>query len=93
MESWKRALVIGAAGTAALLFLQRRKTAGIVVAGVSLAVLAAEYPEKFAEIRERLPEFVERGSNYLDVVARVGERIADFSEGRGSAWYDALLRA
>lgn len=93
MENWKRAVIAGSAGLGTIMLLQRKKTAGIVLAGISLAVLASEYPEKFQDIREHMPEYVERGTQFIDVVSRVGERLADAAERRGSAWYDALLNA
>jgi len=92
METWKRAVVAGAAGTSAICFLTGKRAAGIIFAGVSLATLAAEYPEKFAEIRDRLPDYVDRGSHFLDVVTRAGERIAETTERRGVNWFEALLR-
>jgi hypothetical protein len=58
---------------------------------VALATLASEYPDKFAEIRAKLPDYAERGSTFLEVVSRVGERLADVAERRGSAWYEALM--
>lgn len=73
------------------MFLKGKSTPGIVLAGVSLATLASEYPDKFAEIRERLPEFIERGNTFLEVVSRVGERLAEAAERRGPAWYEVLL--
>lgn len=91
MENWKKALLAGSAGASLMLFLKGNKTAGLIFAGVSLATLASEYPEKFAEFRENLPDYVERGSTFLDVVSRVGERLADAAESRGTAWYEALL--
>jgi hypothetical protein len=93
MENWKRAVVAGAAGASVMFFLNRRSTAGIIFAGVSLATLASEYPDKFAEIRERMPDYVERGTNFLDVVSRVGERLADATERRSTDWLEALLRS
>ena len=93
MENWKRILVIGSAAAGVVMLLQRKTTAGSVLGGVGLAVLAAEYPEKFQEIREQIPEYVERGTRYLDVVSRVGERLADAAESRGAAWYDSLIGA
>jgi len=93
MENWKRALIAGSAGLGTIMLLQRKKTAGLVLTGISLAVLASEYPEKFAEIRDRVPEYVERGTQFLEVVSRVGERLAEVAERRGTAWYDALLKA
>jgi hypothetical protein len=55
-----------------------------------LATLASEYPEKFAEFREKLPEFIERGHSFLDTVSRTGERLAEAVERRGMAWYEVL---
>ena len=52
MENWKRALLAGSAGTSAVMFLKGNRAAGFILAGVSLATLASEYPEKFAEFRE-----------------------------------------
>lgn len=91
MENWKRAVLAGSAVGSVILLLKGKSTAGLVVAGVGLATLAAEYPDEFAKFRRRLPDYVERGSSFLDVVSRVGERIADAAGGRGSNWYDALL--
>jgi hypothetical protein len=93
VENWKRALLAGSAGAAVVMFLKRKPAAGVILAGVGLATLASEYPDKFAEFRERLPEYVERGNRFLDVVTRVGERLAEVAENRGSSWYDALLRS
>jgi hypothetical protein len=91
MEYWKRALLAGSAGAAAIMFIKGNKGAGLVLTGVGLATLASEYPEKFAELRENLPEYIERGTTYLDVVTRVGERLADAVDKRGTGWYEALL--
>jgi hypothetical protein len=91
MEHWKRALLAGSAGAAAIMFLKGNKAAGLILTGVGLATLASEYPEKFAELRENLPEYVERGTTYLDVVTRVGERLAQAADNRGAGWYEALL--
>ena len=85
MENWKVALVAGALGTGAMLLFSGRKTAGIVMAGVGAAVLAAEYPEKLDEIRDRLPDYADRGVRMLDGIARAGERITDLLEKRGRA--------
>jgi hypothetical protein len=83
MESWKMAVVVGALGTGAVLLLSGKKTAGIVFAGVGAAVLASEYPDKIEELKDRLPEYAERGVRILDGVSRAGERLADLVEKRG----------
>jgi hypothetical protein len=92
MENWKRALVAGSAGASIFLFLKRKPSAGIILAGVSVATLASEYPEKFASLRERLPDYVEQGRAFVDVVSRLGERLAEVAENGSSRWYEALLR-
>ena len=91
MENWKVALVGGAAGVSTIMFLKRNWTAGIVLAGVGLATLASEYPEEFAEVRNRLPGFIERSNNVLEVASRVGERLAEAAENRSRTWYESLL--
>ena len=91
MENWKRALLAGSAGLSVLFLLKGSRTGALLCGGVALATLASEYPEKFAEIRSKLPEYAERGSAFLDVVTRAGERLAEAAERRGSAWYDSLV--
>jgi hypothetical protein len=90
MENWKRGLVGASAGAAVVMLAKGKTTAGVILAGVSLSMLASEYPEQFAEIRERLPEFMARGGVFLDLVLRAGARVAQ-AEGRGSRRYEALL--
>jgi hypothetical protein len=91
MENWKRALLAGSAGASAIMLLKGNRTAGLLLAGVSLATLASEYPEKFEEFRENLPNYVERSSTFLDVVSRVGERLSATGRGRSTQWLEALL--
>lgn len=91
MEGWKKAVLAGSGGLAAV-FLARGKRAGVFICGgVALATLASEYPEKFAEIRRDLPHYIDRGTNLLEVAMRLGERLADVAERRTNAWYEALL--
>jgi hypothetical protein len=92
MESWKRALLAGSAGLSVIFLLKGSRAGGLIFGGVALATLASEYPDKFAEIRAKLPDYVERGSTFLEVVSRVGERLADVAESRGSAWFESLLK-
>ncbi len=93
MESWKRGLLAGAAGLGVISLLKGSRTGALIFGGVALAALASEYPEEFRKIRSKLPDYVERGSAFLDVVSRAGERLAEVAESRGTAWYESLLRA
>lgn len=91
MENWKKAVLAGSGGLAAIFLLRGSKTGVFIFGGVALATLASEYPEKFADIRRNLPTYVDRGTTLLEVASRIGERLADAAERRGSAWYEALL--
>jgi hypothetical protein len=92
MENWKRVLLAGSAGLGVICLLKGKQTGGMIFGGIALATLASEYPDTFARVRTRLPEYVERGSNFLDVALRVGERMAEMAESRGTVWYESLLR-
>jgi hypothetical protein len=93
MENWKRGLIAGSAGLSIICLLKGKHTGGLIFGGVALATLASEYPDEFARVRERIPEWVERGTTFLEVASRVGERMGDLVERRSSAWVDALLNA
>ena len=76
MESWKKAVLAGSSGLAAIFLLKGNRTGVFLFGGVALATLASEYPEKVAEIRRKLPEYVDRGTTLLEVASRIGERLA-----------------
>jgi hypothetical protein len=92
MENWKRAVISGSIGVSALLFLKGKGAAGVLAAGVGLAVLASEYPDRFEQLRDELPRYVERGSRFLDMVSRAGERLAAIGETRGRELWDEFAR-
>jgi hypothetical protein len=84
MESWKKAAVLGSIGAAAILFMKKRYPAGVLATGVGLAVLASEYPEKFEQIRRKLPEYYERSLQMMEMAAKAGRRITE-AAGRSAA--------
>lgn len=75
MDSWKKAMVVGSIGAAAILFMKKRYPAGVLATGVGLALLASEYPEKFEKIRRVLPDYFERGMQVMEMAGRAGRRI------------------
>src|SRR5690348_3164702 len=91
MENWKRALIGGSAAVSVACLLKGSRSGSIVFGGVALATLASEYPDTFARIRKNLPDYIERGTNFLEVATRIGERMAEVAESRSSAWYESLL--
>jgi hypothetical protein len=87
MDGWKKAVVTGSIGAAAILFIKRKHVAGVLATGVGLAVLAAEYPENFEKVRRSLPDYFDRGMRVMEMAARAGKRITD-AAGRSAvdAW-------
>jgi hypothetical protein len=90
MENWKQAVLIGAAGTAAVLAIKGRGPAAILVGSVGLAVLASEYPEQFARVREELPSYVRQGTRYMDIAMKIGNKIEEFAENRAARAFEEL---
>ena len=72
MENWKRAVIAGSVGAAAMLLLKGKRPAAVLVGGVGLAVLASEYPSQFVRIREELPSYVRQGTKFLDLAMKIG---------------------
>ena len=77
MENWKKALVLGAMGAAALLFVKKRYPAGVLATGAGLAILASEYPEKFEQVRRSLPDYFDRGMRVMEMAGQAGRRITE----------------
>ncbi len=89
MEGWKKAVLAGSVGAATVLFLKRKNAAGVLAGGVALALLAAEYPEKFENIRESLPDYFDRGMQVMEMAAKAGRRITEAAgQGAVDAWAD-----
>jgi hypothetical protein len=84
MEPWKKAVVLGSIGAAAILFIKKRYPAGVLVTGVSLAMLASEYPEQFEKLRQSLPDYFERGMRVMEMAGQAGKRITE-AAGRSAA--------
>ena len=80
MNNWKRAVVFGSLGAGAILFATGKRPAAVVVAGVGLATLAVEYPEKFEKMWEQAPEYLSRGNQIVTAVSRMLERYAEHQE-------------
>jgi hypothetical protein len=76
-KNWKQALIFGSLGASIFLLLTGRKPAAGVLAGVSLAALASEYPEQVERLWERAPEYISRGNRVLSVAAAFVERLSE----------------
>ncbi len=78
---WKKALIYGSFAAGAVLFLTGRHPAGFAVAGIGLATLAAEHPEKFEELWRRAPEYIEKSGKFIDMAATFLERLSEQQDG------------
>ena len=74
---WKKTLIYGSFAAGAILFLTGRRPAGLAVAGIGVATFASEHPEKFAEIWHHMPEYIEKGSKFVDMAANFLERLGE----------------
>ncbi|MBZ5666396.1 MAG: hypothetical protein LAO30_17510 [Acidobacteriia bacterium] len=90
MENWKRAVIAGTVGTAAVLALKGRRPAAVLVGSVGLAVLASEYPNQFVRIREELPSYVRQGTKFLDLAMKIGSKIEQLAEQRAARAFEEL---
>ncbi len=90
MENWKKALIAGSAAGSAIMFLKKKPGAGILLAGVSLVTVAAEYPEQFTKARRALPDYFSRGMRLAEFASRASARFAEFSKRRGREVWDEI---
>ena len=74
---WKKVLMYGSFAAGAILFISGRRPAGLAVAGIGLATLASEHPEKFEDVWHHMPEYIEKGSKFVDMAAAFLERIGE----------------
>jgi hypothetical protein len=75
--NWKKALIYGSLAGGAALFFSGRRSAGVAVAGIGVAALVSEHPEKFEELWRRMPEYVDKGGRLMDLAATFMERLAE----------------
>ncbi len=59
------------------MFMKKRYAAGVLATGAGLAVLASEYPEKFEQVRQALPDYFDRGMQVMEMAAKAGRRISE----------------
>jgi hypothetical protein len=78
---WKKTLMYGSFAAGAVLFLTGRRPLGLAIAGIGVATLASEHPEKFEEIWQHMPEYIEKGSKFVDMASGFLERIGEQKSG------------
>jgi len=88
--NWKRIAMFGAFGAGLALLLRGNKPAGIALAGVGVALLAAEHPEYLEKVWQRAPEYLDRGSQIFGAISRIKQRLEEEGpRALGSVWSEA----
>ena len=82
MQSWKKVAVFGAVGLGAALILTGRRPLGLAFAAGGLALLASEYPEKFEDLLEDAPNYLNKGMEIFATLKKVGEGFIEDAERR-----------
>jgi len=82
MQSWKKVAVFGAVGLGAALIVTGRRPLGLAVAAGGLALLASEYPEKFEDLLEDAPDYLNKGMEIFATLKKVGEGFIEDAERR-----------
>ena len=76
-DNWKKALMVGAFAGAAYLLISGRRPAGFALAGIGMAVLAAEHPQRFEEIWNQAPHYLDRGTRVVNQISDLVDKIAE----------------
>lgn len=75
--NWARVLSIGSFVAAGICFFTGRRPAGFALAGIGVATLAAEHPERFEQIWNNMPQYMERGSQMVEHVGGLVDKISE----------------
>lgn len=84
MRPWKQATVAGSLGLGVAMLLAGRRPAGMLLAGVGLAVLASEYREPFEDFLAQAPDYIERGTRIVDALSRLADHLRQAREWQGA---------
>ena len=87
MDSWKKAVLAASVAAATVLFLKKKYAGGVMAGGVALALLSAEYPEKFEQVRESLPGYFDRGMHVMEMAAKKPRQKAQLVERAFAAFW------
>ena len=78
-RDWKKVLTWISLGASGFLLLSGKRAAGMAAAGIGIAALASEHPEKFEKIWNEAPEYLDRGHRIVNGIQSLLDRIAQHS--------------
>jgi hypothetical protein len=77
MASWKRVLIFGSMGAGVALYVSGRRAAGTALAGAGIGGLIFENREIIARLACDLPQILEKGTQVVQTIAAVGQRLME----------------
>lgn len=80
MAGWKQATVAGSLGLGLTMFFFGRRPAGMLLAGVGLAMIASEYREPLQDFLQQAPGYIERGTQIVDALSRLADHMRQVRE-------------
>jgi hypothetical protein len=83
MPTWKRALIFSSLGAGVALWFSGRRAAGAVLTGAGLGGLVLENRETLGKVVRDLPQYVEKGSQIVQTVAAIGQRLMEARRSAG----------
>jgi hypothetical protein len=87
MQNWKKALIVGSLGVGAAVAITGRRPMGLAMMAGGLALLASEYPERFEDVWENAPEYLNKGMQIFAALNRMSERLTEEAGRRSMAVY------
>ncbi len=82
MQNWKKVAVLGAIGAGAVMIVAGKRPLGVAFTVGGLALLASEYPEKFEDLLEDAPDYLNKGMAIMATLKKVGEGFLEDTERR-----------
>ncbi|MEO5936463.1 MAG: hypothetical protein ABIP81_04545 [Terriglobales bacterium] len=76
-RDWKRVVMIGSFAAAAVLVFTGKRSAAFAAAGIGLATLASDHPDKLQMFWDAAPGYIEKGSRLVNEVGGLVEKIAE----------------
>jgi len=77
MASWKRALIFSSLGAGVALYVSGRRAAGTALAGVGIGALVYQNRETIAKLASDMPQFLEKGTQVVQTITAVGQRLME----------------
>src|SRR5438477_8468148 len=77
---WKKIVMFASFGAAVYFLFSGRRAAGAAAAGIGLATLASEHPDKLQQLWDHAPEYLEKSHRIVNTAQSLIERLVEQGE-------------